>query len=146
MGEDGFGGDGGPAIQAQLSSPTGVTVDSSGNLYLADRDNHRIRKVDSTGTMTTVAGMGEHGFDGDSGPATQAQLAYPTGMAVDSSGNLYIADRDNHRIRKVDSRGMITTVAGMGEDGFGGTAVQPPRLSSTFPLAGGGRLRQPLHR
>ena len=120
MGEDGFGGDGGPAIQAQLDSPTGVTVDGSGSLYIADQDNHRIRKLDSTGTITTVAGMGEDGFDGDSGPATQAQLDSPTGMAVDGSGNLYIADRDNHRIRKVDSTGMITTVAGMGEDGFGG--------------------------
>ncbi len=133
MGEDGFGGDGGPAIQAQLASPTGVTADGSGNLYIADRDNHRIRKVDSTGTMTTVAGMGEDGFDGDSGPATQAQLAYPTGMAVDGSGNLYIADRDNHRIRKVDSRGMITTVAGMGEDGFGGDGGPATQGQLDFP-------------
>ena len=119
-GQSGFGEDGGPAVQAQLYRPTGVAVDGSGNLYIADSGNYRIRKVDSTGTITTVAGTGQSGFDGDGGPAVQAQLRSPAGVAVDGSGNLYIADRDNHRIRKVDPTGTITTVAGTGQSGFGG--------------------------
>ena len=119
-GEVGFSGDGGPAIQAQLDTPGGVAVDSTGNLYIADTGNHRIRKVDSTGTITTFAGTGEYGFDGDGGSASQARLTLPTGVAVDSTGNLYIADTGNHSIRKVDSTGTITTIAGMGELGFGG--------------------------
>ena len=119
-GEVGFSGDGGPAIQAQLDTPGGVAVDSTGNLYIADTGNHRIRKVDSTGTITTFAGTGEYGFDGDGGSASQARLTLPTGVGVDSTGNLYIADTGNHSIRKVDSTGTITTIAGMGELGFGG--------------------------
>ena len=132
-GEQGFGGDGGPAVQAQLASPTGVAVDGSGNLYIADSGNERIRKVDPTGTITTVAGTGERGAGGDGGPATQAQFAFPADVAVDGSGNLYIADRDTHRIRKVDPTGRITTIAGTGEyggDGDGGPAVQ---AQLTFP-------------
>ncbi len=132
-GESGFGGDGGPAVQAQIARPAGVTVGGSGNLYIADRDNHRIRKVDSTGMITTVAGTGESGFGGDGGPAIQAQFARPVGVAVDSSDNLYIADRDNHRIRKVDSTGMITTVAGTGESGFGGDGGPAIQAQLRFP-------------
>ena len=119
-GEFGFGGDGGPATEARLRSPTGVAVDGAGNLYIADTSNNRIRKVDSTGTITTVAGSGERGFSGDGDPATEAQLNYPRGVAVDGAGNLYIADASNHRIRKVDSTGTITTIAGSGERGFSG--------------------------
>ena len=126
-GEGGFSGDGGRATSAQLYSPTDVATDDTGNLYIADWANHRIRKVDSTGTITTVAGTGERGFSGDGGPATAARLARPDGVATDSAGNLFIADRSNHRIRKMDSTGTITTVAGTGERGFsgdGGPAVQ----------------------
>ncbi len=112
--------DGGPASQAQLRTPADVAVDATGNLYIADISNHRIRKVDSTGTITTVAGTGEFGFSGDGGPATAALLGTPSGVAVDGAGNLYIADISNHRIRKVDSTGTITTVAGTGEFGFSG--------------------------
>ena len=118
--ERGFSGDGSPAIQAQLDAPSGVAVDELGNLYIADRNNHRIRRVDSTGTITTIAGTGEQGFGGNGGPATQAPLFLPTGVAVDGAGNLYIADQYNHRIRRVDSTGTITTIAGTGELGFGG--------------------------
>ena len=143
-GEDSFGGDGSPAVHGQLSSPFGVAVDGSGNLYIADRDNHRIRKVDSAGTITTVAGTGEHGFSGDGGAAVEAQLASPTGVTVDGSGNLYIADRDNHRIRKIDSTGTITTVTGTGEDSFGGDEGPAVRghLSSPFGVGvdGSGNL------
>ena len=108
-GTPGFGGDGGPAISAQLA-PTAVAVDSAGNLYIADTDNYRVRKV-SNGVITTVAGNGAWGFSGDNGPATSAQLAGPPGVAVDAAGNLYIADSDNYRVRKV-AGGVITTVAG----------------------------------
>src|ERR1019366_9345320 len=111
-------GDNGPATGAQLNYPTGVAVDSAGNLYIADQYNHRIRKV-SNGVITTVAGSGTAGFSGDNGPATSAQLYYPAGVAVDAAGNLYIADQYNHRIRKV-SNGVITTVAGSGTAGFSG--------------------------
>ena len=132
-GERRFGGDGGPAIQAQLDAPSGVVVDGAGNLYIADLANHRIRKVDSTGTITTIAGTGERGFGGDGGPATQARLNYPYGVAVDGAGNLYIADLANHRIRKVDSTGTITTFAGTGERGFGGDGGPASQAQINFP-------------
>jgi uncharacterized protein (DUF779 family) len=113
----GFGGDNGPATSAQLFLPSGVAVDSAGNLYIVDSDNYRIRKV-SGGVITTVAGNGT-GFGGDNGPATSAQLFLPSGVAVDSVGNLYIADAFNARIRKV-SNSVITTFAGNGTVGFSG--------------------------
>ena len=116
----GFGGDGGPASQAQLNQPEGVAVDASGNLYIADTDNNRIRKISSNGIITTVAGNGIAGFRGDGGPASQAQLNHPEGVAVDASGNLYIADTGNNRIRKISPDGIITTVAGNGAADFGG--------------------------
>ena len=133
--EEGFTGDGGPAVQAHLYSPAGVAVDGSGNVYIADTDNTRIRKVDSTGTITTIAGTGQSGFSGDGGPAIQAALSYPAGVAADGAGNLYIADTGNYRIRKVDATGVITPVAGTGDYGDGGTAVQRSRLLCSAPLA-----------
>jgi uncharacterized protein (TIGR03437 family) len=112
-------GDNGPATDAQLNGPSGVAVDSSGNLYIADLGNNRVRKV-ANGVITTVAGNGTRGFGGDNGPAISAQLAGPVGVAVDSAGNLYIAEAGNNRIRKV-SNGVITTVAGSGATyGFSG--------------------------
>ena len=125
--EQGYSGDGGPAIEAQLRSPAGVALDDSGNLYIADTWNHRLRRVDASGTITTVAGIGESGYSGDGGPANQAQLYRPKDATVDSTGNLYIADTYNHRIRRVDTSGIITTVAGIGEEGNsgdGGPAVE----------------------
>ena len=119
-GTSGFSGDGGAATAAQLSRPRGVAVDGSGNLYIADASNHRIRKVDTSGNISTVAGTGTSGFGGDGGAATEATLNYPRGVALDGAGNLYIADRNNHRIRKVDTSGNISTVAGTGTSGFGG--------------------------
>jgi uncharacterized protein (TIGR03437 family) len=110
-------GDNGPAVHAQLN-PVGVAVDSGGNLYIADVGNDRIRKV-SNGVITTVAGTGATGFSGDDGPATSAHLDEPWGVAVDATGNLYIADTDNSCIRKVSNR-VITTVAGTGTQGFSG--------------------------
>ena len=118
-GGGGFGGDGGPAVEARLRYPYGVTVDETGNLYIADARNHRIRKVDSAGVVTTIAGSGTEGYGGDGGPAVRAQLSHPQGVALDGSGNLYIADAWNHRIRKVDSAGIVTTIAGGGTPGGG---------------------------
>ena len=136
-GAPGFGGDGGPAPSARLYGPWGVAVDASGNLYIADRSNHRIRRVDLAGTITTVAGTGTEGFSGDGGPATNAQLAWPRGVTVDASGNLYIADRSNHRIRRVDLAGTITTVAGTGTPGLAGDGGPAPsaRLNSPSGVA-----------
>lgn len=113
-GDRGFRGDGGLAIRAQLAGPQGLAVDQSGNLFIADRDNNRVRRVDAaTGIIATVAGTGTVGFSGDGGPATSARLAFPGGVAVDSAGNLFIADTDNDRIRRVDAQtSVITTVAG----------------------------------
>lgn len=119
-GRPGFGGDGGPAIEAQLNQPLGLTVDAQGNLYIADTLNHRIRKVDVEGRITTAAGNGREGYSGDGGPALEASLSRPVGLTLDAEGNLYIADVFNHRIRKVDTQGRISTVAGNGEAGFGG--------------------------
>ena len=100
-GEDGDGGDGGPATAAQLGWPNNLAIDGGGNLYIADFRNHRVRKVDGqTGVITTVAGTGERGFSGDGGPATAAPLSVPQGIAIDGGGNLYIADF-SHRVRKV---------------------------------------------
>jgi RHS repeat-associated protein len=126
-GVQGYGGDGGPATLAKLNWPWGVAIDNSGNLYIADADNNRIRKVDTSGIITTVAGTGTPGFSGDGGPATQARLNMPCGIALDALGNLYICDTYNSRIRKVDTSGIITTIVGNGNWdylGDGGPATQ----------------------
>ena len=124
-----------------------MAVDGAGNLYISDRDNNRIRKVDSTGTIITIAGTGESGFSGDGGPATEAQLHAPLGVAVDGAGNLYIADGRNNRIRKVDSTGTIITIAGSGESGFGGDGGPATEAQLNSPRwRGSGRCGQSLHR
>jgi len=120
----GYSGDGGPATSAEFNDPSAIAIDAAGNVYIADAANHRIRKVDTLGTITTFAGNGTPGFSGDGGPATSAELYYPYGVAVDTSGNVYVADTWNNRIRKVDTSGVITTFAGNGTSGFeelGGT-------------------------
>jgi sugar lactone lactonase YvrE len=116
------GGDGGAATAAQLTLPTGMAVDGSGNVFFSDYGNHRIRKISAaTGVITTIAGTGMAGFLGDGGLATAAQLNTPRGLAVDSGGNVYVADSFNHRIRKISSAtGAITTVAGTGTQGYVG--------------------------
>ena len=120
-GTNGFSGDSGLAITANLSRPIRMTFDAAGNLYFADFNNHRVRRVATNGVITTVAGNGTAGFSGDNGPATSAQLNGPLGVALDRNGNLLIADGGNNRIRRVNvATGVITTAAGTGDTGFAG--------------------------
>lgn len=113
-GQAAFSGDGGSALNASLNQPEGIAVDARGNVFIAEFNNHRIRKVSPAGIITTVAGNGTAGFSGDGGPAVNAAMNVTPVVTVDSSGNLYVGDRENHRVRKVDRRGIITTVAGNG--------------------------------
>ncbi|MES2704232.1 MAG: Ig-like domain-containing protein [Bacteroidota bacterium] len=121
----GFSGDGGPAVTAQIASPTGLAVHGT-DVYFIDFGNARIRKIDASGTITTVAGNGAGGYSGDGGPATAASIAGPNGLYVDAAGNIYIPDQFNNRIRKVNTSGIITTIAGDGSyasTGDGGPAT-----------------------
>lgn len=127
----GFSGDGGPATSAQLDNPGGIAV-WNGDVYIADTFNHRVRRVDATGTITTVAGTGLFGFSGDGGAATAARLANPNGLTVDSQGRLLVADTYNHRIRRV-AGGIITTVAGTGTAGYGGDGGPATDAALSFP-------------
>jgi trimeric autotransporter adhesin len=140
---DGSIGDNGPAKAAALSGVEGVSVDSQGRIYIPDQGHQRIRRVDATGTITTIAGNGRQGSSGDGGPAVSAslKLGYLSGsmsLVVDASGNIYFADTGNHKIRRIDGRsGIITTVAGIGIQGFsgdGGTA-KTAALSNPASLA-----------
>src|SRR5215475_11840805 len=128
-GDKGFAGDGGPATAALLNGPFDVAFDAAGNLYFSDTFNQRVRRVDaSTGVIATIAGNGEQGYGGDGGPATAASLNEPYGILIDRAGNLFMADRLNRRVRRVDAAtGVITTFAGTGEaaySGDGGPAAQ----------------------
>ncbi len=131
----GYGGDGGPATSARLYLPDGVTVDAAGNLFIADSAGCRIRRVTPAGIISTVAGKGVLGSSGDGGPATSAQLAYPGGIAVDTAGNLFIADYYNDRIRRVTPWGAISTIAGNGTEGFSGDGG--PATSAQLRMPGG---------
>ncbi len=116
----GFSGDNGPGTGAAIILPEGVAVDSAGNVYFAVPLGQRIRKVNAAGIISTFAGNGKKDFAGDNGPASQASLSSPFGVAADARGNVYIADTSNHRVRKVAADGRITTVAGTGRAGFSG--------------------------
>ncbi|NQT69847.1 MAG: tandem-95 repeat protein [Desulfobacteraceae bacterium] len=133
----GYNGDNIPAVDAKLSSPEAVAVDNAGNIYIADHGNQRIRKVDTSGIITTVAGNGSRGYNGDNISAVDAMLNYPEGVAVDNAGNIYIGDESNDRIRKVDTSGVITTVAGNGSPGYNGDNIPAvdARLNSPRNLA-----------
>jgi hypothetical protein len=136
----GFSGDGGPATAADIGNPQGVAVTADGSFLIADSDNQRVRHVSPAGTITTVAGTGTEGFSGDGGPATAAELAFPSGVAVTAEGGFLITDFDNHRVRRVSPAGTITTVAGNGTQGFGGdggpaTAAQLNPFSYTHNRA-----------
>ena len=120
-----FEGDGGPATKATLNFPSAVALDRQGNLYIADTMNHRVRRVDGrTGTITTIAGTGQHRCSGDGGPAVAACLNEPCAMALDDRGNLFIADQSNNRVRRVDAQtGLISTVAGTGQAAYTGDGM-----------------------
>jgi hypothetical protein len=136
-GKGDFGGDLGPATSAQLNGPAGVAVDAAGNVYIADTDNNRVRKVAAgTGIITTVAGTGTPGYNGDAFAATAAWLNGPIGLAVNASGDLFIADEKNHRIRKVSAAtGVISTVAGLGDRGCCGDGGFATEANLNFPAA-----------
>jgi uncharacterized protein (TIGR03437 family) len=130
-----FSGDGGPAASASLSGPNFVSVDGSGNLFIADTGNHRIRKITSDGTIHTIAGNGTVGFTGDGGPATGAELSTPRSLALDANGNLYIADNPVHTVRKVSPSGIITTFAGTpGQLGYAGDGGPANRALLNLPF------------
>jgi hypothetical protein len=126
----GFSGDGGPAINSQISTPMKLALDVLGNLFIADYNNCRVRKINTSGIITTVAGTGTCGFGGDGGLAINAQLSGPTGLAIDGSGNLYIGDYNANKVRKVDPSGIISTFAGTGVYGAGGDGG--PATSAQF--------------
>src|ERR1700736_992319 len=127
-GEQGFSGDGGLAVKAKFACPSGVAVATSGDIYVSDHGNNRIRRVDRTGMVSEFAGSGpiptpgfnQGAFGGDGGPAGHALFRQPVSLAFDSSGNLYVSDRDNGAVRKITPKGVVTTVAGTGERGFSG--------------------------
>lgn len=131
-GSIGYTGDNGPAAAATLAAPSAVAYDSLGNLYVADANNHVIREISTTGIITTIAGTGIEGYSGDGAAATAAQLDTPTGVAVDASGNLYIADSHNHRVREV-SGGTITTIAGTGTPGYSGDGAAATAAQLSLP-------------
>jgi len=126
-------GDGGPATSAQVNEPEGIAVDRSGSVYIVDYGNSKIRKIDASGTIDTIAGTGTFGFSGDGGPATAAFLNQPTGVAVDSAGNVYIADNQNSRVRKIDTSGTITTIAETGMPVFTGNGGSSAPAELFFP-------------
>jgi len=124
-GERGYSGDGGPAVSAELSSPRGVAVDSSGTIYIADSRNNVVRKVDAAGIITTIAGNGGKGDWGDGGPATSASLSAPTGLAIDGEGDLIVFDSGNGRLRMVAADATIATVAVVPSDPSIGEPTSP---------------------
>jgi len=137
-GTSGYSGDGGPATVAQFTSPDGVAVDNTGNVFIADGQNAVIRKVNSAGIISTIAGKGTYGYSGDGGQATSAQFAVnsPNDITIDNAGNIYAADYENHVIRKIDTSGIISTVAGMGKQaGYSGDGGPATSAKLWFPTA-----------
>jgi sugar lactone lactonase YvrE len=134
-GSAGFSGDGGAADAAQVNNPWGLVFDSSGNLYIADQMNQRIRKVAPGGTISLVGGDGTASFGGDGSAATSAKFNYPTGLAVSSSGTLYFADTVNHRVRSISSSGTVAAFAGTGEAGSTGDDAAATEALLNYPTA-----------
>lgn len=128
-------GDNGPATDAVFESMTNLALDKQGNIYVSDYLARRVRKINTAGIITTIAGNGSTGFSGDGGPATNAELYRPMGIALDKHGNLFIADNANHRIRKVDTSGIITTVAGSGYPFYNGDSVAATAAGLYDPIS-----------
>ena len=124
-----FSGDGGAATAAMIQYPMGVALDGAGNIYVADNGNNRVRKINSSGIISTIAGSPVFGFTGDGGPSTDARLYLPEGIATDAAGNVYIADLNNKRIRQINTSGIINTITGNGTVGFSGDGG-PPTLAA----------------
>jgi len=128
-------GDGGPATSASLNGPWGLAFDAIGNLYIACRDGNKIRKVDTSGIISTIAGTGTAGYTGDHGPATSATFSGPIGIAVDAAGNIYVCENGNHTVRKINTSGTITTVAGIGGSaGYGSDGVAATSTTLNSPV------------
>ena len=132
-GNSGGLGNGGPDTLSELAGPIGVSIDNVGNIYIADRDFNRIRKIDTTGIITTIAGNGRAGFSGDNGPATDAILHAPLSIAFDNKGNIYFSDVYNQRIRKIDTNGIIATIAGNGTSGLAGDNDLATKAELNYP-------------
>lgn len=132
-GEPGFSGDNGPALEARLSGPQGLARDGAGNVFIADTENHRIRRIGPDGRIVTVAGSGTAGFNGDGAVGVAVQLSFPTAVAVEPAGSLLIADTGNQRVRRLLSNGAVVTIAGSGERGFGGDGGQAQRARFDNP-------------
>ncbi len=134
-GEEGYSGDGGPALEATIGEAYGCSFDINGNLYICDGRTHTIRRIDKfTQVITTVAGTGEAGYSGDGGPATEATMDNIYSLTVDANGDIYIVDRFNAAVRKIDAAtGIITTVAGTGEQGYGGDGGPGPQAQMREP-------------
>jgi sugar lactone lactonase YvrE len=128
-----YGGDGGPATAAGIGIPSDVVVDGRGNIYFSEQNKSKIRKIDPTGTISTFAGTGLAGYNGDNIPATAAQLNYLKGLAIDDTGNVYVGDYLNYRVRKIDTFGMITTIAGTGTLSHAGDGGAATAASLSYP-------------
>jgi sugar lactone lactonase YvrE len=120
----------GVATSAQFNNPSGVCTDAAGNIYVADRENHRIRRIDGSGNVTTYAGTGTAGFN--NGVATSAQFDFPSGVCADAAGNIYVADFGNNRIRRIDGSGNVTTYAGTGTAGFNNGVATSAQFSTPY--------------
>jgi sugar lactone lactonase YvrE len=134
-GTAGFSGDGGISTNAQLNTPYGVALDAAGNLFVADLNNNRVRVVSAAGVITTIAGTGTSGSAGDGGPAARAQLRNPSDVLIDPSGNVFVADSTNSKIRRITPPGVISTVAGTGTSGFSGDNGAATAAQFNRPMA-----------
>jgi sugar lactone lactonase YvrE len=133
-GTAGYSGDAGPAVSANLNKPISIAFDQTNNLYIADENNHRVRKVESgTGTINTIAGTGTNGYNGNGLAATASRLNFPSGVGVDNAGNVYISDRSNHRIRKIETSGILNNIAGTGTVGFSGDGGNATAAQLNYP-------------